>query len=224
MPHFAKKDEKSSIWPKLHLFQQTITFKRFAQLFSEKLQKVPHFIKKHEKSSIWPKLATFRAKHYVSAFWWTFQTKLPKNSSFCQKARKIVDLAKTCNFWSKLSHFGVFVNFSEKCFQKWLISQKTTKHRQFRQNSQLIDPNYHVLLFWSIFRQKLAKSASFREKARKIVDLVKTCNFSRKILRFGVLVNISAKSCKRCLISPERTKNRRFGQNLKLLEKTNSNP
>ena len=80
--------------------------------------------------------------------------------------------------------------------------------------------NYHVWPFWSIFRQKVAKSTSFRQKEPKIVDLAKTCNFSRKILRFGVLVNFSNKTSKKFLISPKGTKNRRFGKNLQLLEQT----
>ena len=40
-PHFVKKHENSSIWPKLcNFFEQTIMFWRFDKLFSKRLQKV----------------------------------------------------------------------------------------------------------------------------------------------------------------------------------------
>ena len=37
--------------------------------------------------------------------------------------------------------------------------------------------NYHVLAFRWSFQEKYANSASFREKAREIIDFNKTCNF-----------------------------------------------
>ena len=36
------------------------------------------------------------------------------------------------------------------------------------------NPNYHVLTFRWTFERKVAKTASFREKARKLIDFVKT--------------------------------------------------
>ena len=86
-------------------------FQRFGEHLSKKLQKVAHFVKKHEKSSIWPKLATFRGVYHVSAFWSTFEQKVAKSGSFGEKTRKIVHLAKTCIFFSRISCFGVLVNF-----------------------------------------------------------------------------------------------------------------
>ena len=80
--------------------------------------------------------------------------------------------------------------------------------------------NSHVSAYWSTFQQKVAKSSSFRENARKIIDFAKTCNFSRKLPCLGVLVNFSAKSCKKWLISSRSTKNHRFAQNLQLFDET----
>ena len=80
--------------------------------------------------------------------------------------------------------------------------------------------NNHVSAFWSTFQQKVAKSSSFRENARKIIDFAKTWNFSRKLPCLGVLVNFSAKSCKKWLISSRSTKNHRFGQKLQLFQQT----
>ena len=42
------------------LFEQTIMFRGFDELFGKKLQRVAHFVRNHEKSSIWLKLWTFR--------------------------------------------------------------------------------------------------------------------------------------------------------------------
>ena len=62
---------------------------------------------------------------------------------------------------------------------------------------------YHVLAFWSTFHQKVAKSGSFGEKAPKIIDSGKTCDFSSKLPCFGVLVNFCGKSCKKCSKAPK---------------------
>ena len=99
---------------KLQLFQPTTMFPRFGQLFSKKVEKVAHFVKNDEKSSIWPKLATFQGNYHVSTFLSTFQQKVAKSGSFCEGARKIIDLAKTSNFSSKLPCFGLLVNFWAK--------------------------------------------------------------------------------------------------------------
>ena len=37
--------------------------------------------------------------------------------------------------------------------------------------------NYHLSAFRSTFQEKVGKSGLFREKAQKIIDLAKTCNF-----------------------------------------------
>ena len=86
-------------------------FWRLSQLFSTKLQKVAHFVKNDQKTSIWPKLGTFRGNYHVSAFLSTFQQKVAKSGSFRERARKIIHLAKTSNFSSKLPCFGISVNF-----------------------------------------------------------------------------------------------------------------
>ena len=52
----------------LELFEQSILFRGFEELFGKKLQKVAHFVKNHEKSSIWLKLATFRINYHVLRF------------------------------------------------------------------------------------------------------------------------------------------------------------
>ena len=63
--------------------------------------------------------------------------------------------------------------FGKKC----LISRRGTKNRPCGVNLQLLPANYHGSAFGSTFGQKVAKTAPFREKARKIVDLAKTWKF-----------------------------------------------
>ena len=103
----------------------------------------------------------------------------------------------------KVAHF-------EKMHEKSSILPKLATFRE----------NYHVSAFWWTFQQKVAKSGSFRQKARVIIDLLKACNFSMKLPCLSVLVNFSAKRCKKWLISRKCTKNHRFCQNLQLFEKT----
>ena len=199
----------------LQLFEQTTMSLHFDQLFRKKLQEVAHFVKKHEKSSIWPKLATFGANYHVLAFSWTFQKEVAKSASFREKAREIIDLANTMQLLEQTTMFLHFdellrkrlekvVHFVKKHEKAWILSKLAT----FR-------TKYHVFMFRWTFPQTVAKTASFREKARKLMDLAKTMQLFRT--NYHVLVfrsNFSAKGCKRWLNSWKSTKHHRFGQNL----------
>ena len=156
--------------------------------------------------------ATFRTNYHVFAFRLTFQEKVAKSASFGEKTRKTIDLAKTCNFSSKLPCLGIFVYFSERSCKKCLIPWKSTRNHRFCQHYATFRTNYHVFAFRWTFKEKVGESGSFREKARKIMDLVKTCNFSNKLPCFGVSMNFSTKCCRNCLISWKSTKTHRFGQ------------
>ena len=156
--------------------------------------------------------ATFRTNYHVFAFRLTFQEKVAKSASFGEKTRKTIDLAKTCNFSSKLPCLGIFVYFSERSCKKCLIPWKSTRNHRFCQHYATFRTNYHVFAFRWTFKEKVGESGSFREKARKIMDLVKTCNFSNKLPCFGVSMNFSTKCCRNCLISWKSTKTDRFGQ------------
>ena len=116
------------------LFEQTSMFRRFHQLFGQKLEKVAHFVKKHEKWSISLKVGPLEANYHVLAFLSTFGPQVIKSRSFREKAWKIIYLAKTSSFWSKLACFRVFINFSAKTCKKWLISWKSMTNRRFGQN------------------------------------------------------------------------------------------
>ena len=55
---------------------------------------------------------------------------------------------------------------------------------RFGKNLQVFQGHYHGSAFGSTFWQKVAKGASFREKASKIFNLAKTCNFSEQTSMF----------------------------------------
>ena len=169
----------------------------FDELFRKKLQKVPRFLKTHEKSSILSTLATFRKNYHVWRFDEVFIKKLQKVPRFVKKHEKSSIWPKLCNFSSKLPCFGISMKFSGKICKQCLISWKSTRNHRFQQNLQLFRKNYHVFAFRWTFQKKIAEIASFLEKARKIIDLAKTNNFSNKLPCFGVLVSFSAESCKK---------------------------
>ena len=181
----------------LQLFEQTTMSLHFDELFRKKLQKVPHFVKKHEKSSIWPKLATFPTNYHVLTLWWTFQRKVAESASFSEKTLKIIDWAKTCNFFEQSTMFMRFDELFSKRLQK--VPRFVKKHEKSSIWPKLATfrTNYHVLAFRWTFQEKNAKSGPFREKARTLIDLAKTCNFSKKLPCFGISMIIAGKSCKK---------------------------
>ena len=211
---FVKNHENSSIWPKLCNFSNKLPCLCISMNFSGKSYKKGLISWKRTKNHRFGQnFATFRTNYHVFAFRWTFQEKVAKSGSFREKARKTIDLAKTCIFWSKLPCFGIFMNFSARSCKKCLISWKSTRNHRFGQNYATFRTNYHVFAFRWTFKEKVGKSGSFREKARNIMDLVKTCNFLKTLPCFDVSMNFSAKSCKNRLISWKSTKTHRFGQN-----------
>ena len=154
-------------------------------------------MKKHEKSSIWPKLCNF-------------SNKLGKSCKKC-----LISWKSTRNHRSAFLRncLSISMNFSGKSCKKCFISWKSTKNHPFCQIFATFRTNYHVFAFRWTFQEKVAKSASFREKARETIDLAKTFNFSSKLPCLRIFMNFSARSCKKCLIPWNSTRNHRFGQN-----------
>ena len=159
----------------LEPFEQTTMSLHFDEHFREKLQKVPHFVKKHKKPSIWLKLWHFFEQ--TTMFWFfnePFSKRLREVAHLVKKHEKWSVWLKLCNFSNKLAFLCISINFSGKRCKKCLISWKSAKNRRFGQNFGCFRTNYHVLVFRWTFQQKVARSGSIREKARKIIDLAKT--------------------------------------------------
>ena len=133
----------------------------------------------------------FRTNYHVFVFRWTFQQKVAKSCSMREKAPKIINLAKLCNFSSKLPCLCISINFSGESCKKCLISWKSTTNHPFGQIFITFRTNYDNFAFRWTFQEKVAKSASFCEKPRQIIDLAKTLHFDenfwkklQKVLHF----------------------------------------
>ena len=169
--NFVKKHKHSWIWSKLATFRENY----HVLTFQQKVAKPASFREKARKLIDLAKtMQLFRTNYHVLVFRWTFQPKVDKSGSIHEKARKIIDLAKTCIFSSKLPCLGIFMNFSARRCKKCLISWKRRGNDRYGQNYATFRTNYHVFAFRWTFQKKVAKSASFREKARKTIDLAKT--------------------------------------------------
>ena len=189
-------------------------FWRFDALFRKKLQTLPHFVKKHENSLIWPKLCNFfEQTTMLWCFDELFSQRLEKVAQFVRKHEKSSIWEKLCNFSNKLPCLWISINFWGKSCKKCLISGKSTKNHTFGQIFATFRTNYHVFAFRWTFQEKVAKSSSFREKARKTIDLAKTCNISSKQLCLCIFTISSARRCKQCLFLWKSMRNHRFSQN-----------
>ena len=154
------------------------------QLFGKTLQKVPHFVKQHEKSLIWPKLCNFWNKlQCLFPFDELSRKKLQKVRRLVRKHEKS-SILSTCNFPRKLPYFDVSMNIAAKSCKKLLVPWESTKNHQFGQLFPTFLTKFDVFAFRWIFKEKVAKSTSFREKARKIVDLANTSQLFEQTTMF----------------------------------------
>ena len=175
----------------------------FLQLFAEKFTKTPRHGSFLEKLQVLAKSMIFRAFSRNEPLFATFSWKVDQNAETWLFPRKVASFGQMDDFSFFFEKWATFCNFLLKSWpnaETWLFPRKVASFGQMDDFS--------------------AKSESFREKARKIIDLAKTNNFSSKLPCLGVLVSFSAKSCKKWLISRKRTKNHPFGQNLQLFEET----
>ena len=198
----------------LQLFEQTTMCLHFDELFRKKLQKVPHFVRKARKTIDLAKTIHFSKKLPCLGIFLNFWARSCKNCLIPWKTTRIHRFGQNyATFSNKLPCFGASVNFSAKGCRKWLNSWKSTKNHRFGQNFATFQTNYHVFAFRWTFQEKVAKSASFREKARETIDLAKTFDFSKKLPFLGIFLNFWARSWKNCLIPWKSTRIHRFGQN-----------
>ena len=214
VPRFLKKHEKSSIWPDLGNFSNKLPCFCISMNFSGRSCKKCLISWKRTKTRRFGQ--NLQLFEETTMFWHLddyCRKKLQKVVRFVKKHEKSSIWSKLCNFSNNLPCFCISMKFSARSCKEWLISWKSTKNHRFGQQYATFRTNYHVFAFGWTFKEKVGKGPSFREKARKIIDLVKTCKFSKKLPGFDVSMKFSARSCKKCVISWESTKNHRFGQN-----------
>ena len=151
----------------LTLFEQTGMFLRFDQLFTKKLQKVPHFAKTMKNLRVGQNLQLFEQTRMFRCFHELLSKKFEKVPHFEKKPRKLMDLAKTCNFSNKLACFRVLIKFSGKRCKKCLISLKTMKNNRFGQNLTLFEKTGMFFCFDELFNKKLQKVPDFAKNHKK---------------------------------------------------------
>ena len=190
----------------------------FDELFSKRLQKVDQFVKKHEKSSIWPNLWNFSNKLPCLCISINFSGKSCKKCLISWKRTGNHRSGQTGNFSSKLPCLGIFMNFSERSCKKCLISWESTRNNPFHQNLQLFEKT--TMFGWTLW-QKVAKTASFREKARKLMDLAETMQLFRT--NYHVLVfrwTVEQKFAKSCSIREKARKIIDLAKTMQVSEQT----
>ena len=186
----------------------------FDELFRKKLQRVPHFVKKHEKSSIWRKLCNFPNKLPCLCISMNFSEKSCRNCLISWKNTKTHGFCQNLQFFKQTTMSWHFHELFRKKLKK--VPHFVKKHEKSSISRKLATfrKNYHVFTFrWTLW-QKVAKTVSFREKARKLIDLAKTMQLFRK--NYHVLVfrwTFQQKVAKKLLNSWKSTKNHPFGQN-----------
>ena len=137
-----------------------------------------------KKLQVLAKSMMFLLFHELSHFLQPFAEKFietPKHGSLFEKPSI---WPKLCNFSSKQPCLCISMDFSGKSCKKCLISWKSTKDHQFSENFATFRANYLVFAFLWTFQQKVAKSASFGEKAREIIDLGKTIQLFKQTTMF----------------------------------------
>ena len=159
-------------------------FMRFDELFSKRLQTVPRLVKKHEKSSIWPKLFNFSNKLPCLCISMNFSGKSCKKCLISWKSTKSRRFAQNLQLFDETTMFRRFGQLFSKKLQNVANFEKMQEKSSILPKLATFRENYHVSAFWWTFRQKVAKSASFREKTRKPIDLAKLCNFFEQTTMF----------------------------------------
>ena len=162
VPHFLKKNEKSSIWPKHSTFLTNWHVFLFWWTFQRKVAKSASF---HEKP--WKIINLGKTWHFLN-----------KLACFCILIKFSAKTCKKCLIsWKtmKTNRFGQNLQLSEKTgmFLRFdqLFSPKLQKVPHFVKNHEKVSiwkkldffrTKWHVFAFWSSFQQKLPKRASFR--------------------------------------------------------------
>ena len=126
----------------------------------------------------------FRTNYHVLVFRGTFQQKVSKSGSICEKARKIIDLAKTLQLFEQTTMSLHLDQLFRKKLQKVPHFVKKHEKPSIWPKLAIFRANYHVLAFSCTFQKEVAKSASFREKAREIIDFANTMQLFEQTTMF----------------------------------------
>ena len=189
---FMKIPRHGSLLQKLKVLAKWIIFCAFSRnealfaTFSWKVYrnaKIWYFVRKVAK--FWPNRWFFEQTTMFCCFDELFSKRGQKVAQFVKQHEKSSIWPKLCNFSSKLPCLCISMNCLGKSCKKCLISWESTKNYQFGENLQLFEQTTMFFLAFSwTFQQKVAKSASFGEKAREIIDLPKTIQLFEQTTMF----------------------------------------
>ena len=169
VPHFVRKHEKSSISPKLATFRKNYHLFSFRWTLWQKVAKTASFREKARKLIDLAK--TMQLFEQTTMFWCFHELlskRLQKVAQFVRKHEKSWIRPKLCNFSNKLPCLCIWINFSGKSCQKFLISWKSTKTHRFGQNFPLFEQttmSWHFNELLSKKRQKVPHSVEKHEKS-----------------------------------------------------------
>ena len=146
------------------LFEQTITFRAFHELFGESCKKW---------LISWKTMKNYRFGQTWERFEQTI-TFRGLDELFGKKLQKVAHLVKNhekSSIWTKLATFQAnyhaSMKFLDRSLKKWLISWKTTKNHRFGQNWQLFEQTITFRGFDELFGKKLQKVAHFVKNHQK---------------------------------------------------------
>ena len=220
--HFVRKHEKSSIWSKLCNFGNKLPCLCISMNFSEKSCKkclsFPENARKIAKSASFCEKARKIVNLVKTLQLWEQATmSLHFDELFRKKLQKVSRFLKTHEKCQNLQLFAFRWKSASFCFQLW--EQATMSLHFDEQNARKIieklatfRKNYHVWRFDEVFSKKLQKVPHFVRKHEKSSIWSKLCNFGNKLPCLCISMNFSEKSCKKYLVSWNRTKNHRFCQ------------
>ena len=192
----------------------------FDEPSSKRLQKVAQFVKNREKSSIWPNVCNFWNKLPCPCILINFLGKSCKKCLISWENTKNHRFGQNLQLLEQTTMFLHFHELLRKRLEK--VVHFVKKHEKWWIWSKLATfwTKYHVFTFRWTFRQTVAKTASFREKARKLIDLAKTMQlFQQATMSFSFWWTFKKKVAKS---ASSREKARKIIDfvNLQLSEKT----
>ena len=175
VPHFVKKQEKSSIWPNLSNFSNKLPCLGIFMNFSARsCKKCLIQWKSTRNHRFGQNYATFSNKLPCLSISINFSGKSCKKCGSSWKSTKNHSFGESfATFGTSYNVFFLLMNFQEKSCKTFVVSWKSTKNHRFCQLATFRE-NYHVLTFRWTLQQKVAKSYSCHEKARKIINLAKS--------------------------------------------------
>ena len=182
VPHFMKKHQKSSIWPKPSNFSNKLPCLCIWVNFSGKVAKSLHFVKKNEKKSIWPKPWNFSKKLPCLCISMNFSGKSCKKCLISWKSTENHRFGKNFQLFQQATMSWHFHELFSKKLQK--VPHSVEKHEKSSISPKLcnfFEQTTMSLHFDQLFGKKLQKVPHFVRQHEKSSIWPKLCNFWNKL-------------------------------------------